>query len=165
LQPIGYYKDPEKTAATFITVDGQTYSVPGDFASVQEDGTLVLLGRGSGCINTGGEKVFPEEVEEVLKQHPAVRDAAVVGVPHERFGEAITALVELESEGSVSADALAAHVREHLAPYKVPKAILAVPSIERAPSGKLDYRAVRERALTLLEAGAADGQGLQGARS
>src|SRR5829696_10517801 len=92
--PIGYYKDPEKSAATFQVIDGVRYSIPGDFATVDTDGTVRLLGRGSQCINTGGEKVYPEEVEEVLKTHPSVADAAVVGVPDERFGEAITALVE-----------------------------------------------------------------------
>ena len=92
--PIGYYKDPEKSAATFRVIDGVRYTIPGDFATVDADGTVRLLGRGSQCINTGGEKVYPEEVEEVLKLHPTVADAAVVGVPDERFGEAITALVE-----------------------------------------------------------------------
>ena len=92
--PIGYYKDPEKSAATFQVIDGVRYSIPGDFATVDADGTVRLLGRGSQCINTGGEKVYPEEVEEVLKLHPTVADAAVVGLPDERFGEAITALVE-----------------------------------------------------------------------
>ena len=94
-QPIGYYKDPEKSAATFIEFDGKRYSVPGDYATVEADGTLTLLGRGSVCINTGGEKVFPEEVEEVLKTFEAVADAVAVGVPDEKFGEAITAVVEL----------------------------------------------------------------------
>ena len=92
--PIGYYKDPEKSAATFVTIDGDTYSIPGDYARVEADGTLTLLGRGSVCINTGGEKVFPEEVEEILKEHPTVHDAVVVGLPDEKFGEAITAVVQ-----------------------------------------------------------------------
>src|SRR5205814_6923346 len=94
-QPVGYYKDPVKSAATFLMIDGDRYSVPGDYATIEADGTITLLGRGSVCINTGGEKVFPEEVEEALKTHPTVRDAVVVGVPDERFGEAITAMVEL----------------------------------------------------------------------
>ena len=94
-QPIGYYKDEEKSAATFLIIDGKRYSVPGDFAEVEADGSITLLGRGSVCINTGGEKVFPEEVEEVLKTHESVRDAVAVGVPDEKFGEAITAVVEL----------------------------------------------------------------------
>ena len=94
-QPIGYYKDEAKSAATFLTIDGRRYSVPGDFAQVEADGSITLLGRGSVCINTGGEKVFPEEVEEVLKTHETVLDAVAVGVPDEKFGEAITAMVEL----------------------------------------------------------------------
>src|SRR5581483_3518694 len=93
-QPVGYYKDPDKSAATFLVIDGDRYSVPGDYAMVEADGTLTLLGRGSVCINTGGEKVFPEEVEEVLKLHPSIRDAVAVGIPDEKYGEAITAVVE-----------------------------------------------------------------------
>ena len=99
--PIGYYKDPEKSAATFIEIDGKRYSIPGDYATVEADGSITLLGRGSVCINTGGEKVFPEEVEEVLKEHPAVADAVVVGVPDEKFGEAITAVVEPDLDAQV----------------------------------------------------------------
>ncbi len=102
--PVGYYKDPEKSAATFPVYDGVRYSVPGDWAEVAEDGTVVLLGRGSQCINTGGEKVYPEEVEEALKTHPTVHDAAVVGLPDERFGEAITALVELSPGAELEPD-------------------------------------------------------------
>ena len=92
--PIGYYKDEAKSAQTFVTIDGERYSIPGDYATVDADGTVVLLGRGSQCINTGGEKVYPEEVEECLKLHPTVADAAVVGLPDEKWGQAITALVE-----------------------------------------------------------------------
>ena len=110
-QPTGYYKDPEKTAATFIEMDGNRYSIPGDYATVEADGTITLLGRGSVCINTGGEKVFPEEVEEVLKEHPAVADAVVVGVPDEKFGEAITAVVELQSGSEADERVLADHVK------------------------------------------------------
>src|SRR5205085_10194939 len=99
--PVGYYKDEEKSAATFVTIDGERYSIPGDYASVETDGTLTLLGRGSVCINTGGEKVFPEEVEEALKLHPAVRDAVAVGVPDEKFGEAIAAVVEPKPGASI----------------------------------------------------------------
>jgi acyl-CoA synthetase (AMP-forming)/AMP-acid ligase II len=144
--PIGYYKDPEKSAATFQIIDGVRYSIPGDFATVDEDGTVRLLGRGSQCINTGGEKVFPEEVEEVLKLHPTVVDAAVVGLPDDRFGEAIHALVEPAAGAAVDAEALIAHVKAHLAAYKAPKAVFAVDTIGRAPNGKLDYRALRDRA-------------------
>jgi acyl-CoA synthetase (AMP-forming)/AMP-acid ligase II len=147
--PLGYYKDPVKTAKTFVTIDGTRYSVPGDYATVDADGTVIFLGRGSGCINTGGEKVFPEEVEEALKHHPAVRDAAVVGLPDERFGEAITAVVELQPDEVVDETVLIEHVRAYLAPYKAPKHVFMVPSVDRSPSGKLDYTAIRERACEL----------------
>ncbi len=150
--PIGYYKDEAKSAATFVIHDGQRWSIPGDWAEVDADGTLKLIGRGSQCINTGGEKVFPEEVEEALKTHPTVHDAAVVGVPDERFGEAVTALVEPEPGQEVDEDALRGHVGEHLARYKVPKRVLVVDSLGRAANGKLDYRRLgevaRERADT-----------------
>jgi 3-oxocholest-4-en-26-oate---CoA ligase len=144
--PVGYYKDPDKSAATFAVIDGVRYSIPGDLAEVEADGTVKLLGRGSQCINTGGEKVYPEEVEEVLKLHSGVRDAAVVGVPDERFGEAVTAVVE-PSVGRelVEADVIA-HVKAHLAGFKAPKRIVVVDSIGRAPNGKLDYRRLRELA-------------------
>ncbi|MET0146905.1 MAG: acyl-CoA synthetase [Ilumatobacteraceae bacterium] len=145
--PIGYYKDAEKSASTFQLIDGVRYSIPGDFASVDADGTVRLLGRGSQCINTGGEKVYPEEVEEALKLHPSVADAAVVGVPDDRFGEAITALVEPQAGATIDAAALIAHVKERLAGYKAPKQIISVPSIGRAANGKLDYRALKSRAL------------------
>jgi fatty-acyl-CoA synthase len=141
--PIGYYKDPEKTATTFVEVDGETYSMPGDYAQVEEDGTLTLLGRGSVCINTGGEKVFPEEVEEVLKLHPDVHDAVVVGLPDDKFGEAITAVVELVPGAAVDEAALRAHTREHLASYKAPKAVVPIETIGRAPNGKVDYKRMR----------------------
>ena len=145
--PVGYYKDPEKSAATFQVIDGVRYSIPGDFASVDADGTVRLLGRGSQCINTGGEKVYPEEVEEALKLHPTVADAAVVGLPDERFGEAITALVEPHAGDVIDEAALIAHVKERLARYKAPKRIVTVDTIGRAANGKLDYRALKERAL------------------
>jgi acyl-CoA synthetase (AMP-forming)/AMP-acid ligase II len=144
--PVGYYKDPEKSAATFRVIDGVRYSVPGDFATVDADGTVRLLGRGSQCINTGGEKVFPEEVEECLKLHPAVLDAAVVGLPDDRFGEAIHALVEPRGGAAVDEAALIAHVKERLAGYKAPKRVVEVDTIGRAPNGKLDYRALKHRA-------------------
>jgi acyl-CoA synthetase (AMP-forming)/AMP-acid ligase II len=138
--PIGYYKDPEKSAATFQVIDGARYSIPGDWAEVDADGTVKLLGRGSQCINTGGEKVYPEEVEEVLKRHPLVHDAAVVGVPDERFGQAITAFVEPEPGASPDEADLVAHVKTHLAGYKAPKRVWLVPSVDRAANGKLDYK-------------------------
>jgi 3-oxocholest-4-en-26-oate---CoA ligase len=145
-QPIGYYKDPEKTAATFVEVDGQRYSVPGDFATVEADGTITLLGRGSVCINTAGEKVFPEEVEEVLKVHESVHDAVAVGVPDETFGEAVTAVVELAPGTELDEAALIEHVKSKLASYKAPKRVLAVATIGRAPNGKVDYKRLRDHA-------------------
>jgi acyl-CoA synthetase (AMP-forming)/AMP-acid ligase II len=138
--PLGYYKDEAKTASTFLTIDGERYSVPGDWAVVEADGTLTLLGRGSVCINTGGEKVYPEEVEEVLKTHPTVVDAVVVGVPDERFGQAVVALVQAEP-GATAVDEheLIAHVKVRLAGYKVPKRVLVVETAGRSPTGKVDY--------------------------
>ena len=148
-QPLGYYKDPEKTAATFRTIDGVRYSVPGDYAQVNADGTLHLLGRGSVCINTGGEKVFPEEVEEVLKEHDSVTDAVCVGLPHERFGETICAVVE-PSAADVDADALIAHVQGRLAKYKAPRDVVTVETIGRAPNGKVDYKRLKAHAAETL---------------
>ncbi len=146
--PVGYYKDPEKSAATFQVIDGIRYSIPGDWAEVEADGTVKLLGRGSQCINTGGEKVYPEEVEEVLKLHPTVHDAAVVGVPDERFGQAITAFVEPEPGTSPTEAELIEHVKAKLARYKAPKRVFVVPSVERAANGKLDYRRLTAEATT-----------------
>lgn len=148
--PVGYYKDPEKSARTFLTFEGIRWSVPGDWAEVNSDGSLKLLGRGSQCINTGGEKVFPEEVEEALKTHPHVRDAVVVGVPDSRFGERICAVVEPDGEAELELADLSAHVRRRLAAYKAPRELVVVDSIGRAPNGKVDYRASRERALKAL---------------
>ncbi|MHB8681991.1 MAG: acyl-CoA synthetase [Acidimicrobiales bacterium] len=149
--PLGYYKDPDKSAATFKEIDGIRYSIPGDYATVEPDGSIQLLGRGSVCINTGGEKVFPEEVEEALKRHAAVRDAVAVGVPDPRFGEAVTAAVELWPGKSASEAELVEQVREHLAAYKSPKRIRFVESIERAPSGKVDYKLHREAMAEFLD--------------
>ncbi len=144
--PVGYYKDEEKTKATFVEIDGQRYSIPGDYATVEADGTLRLLGRGSVCINTGGEKVYPEEVEEVLKRHPAVRDAVAVGVPDDKFGEAVTAVVEPQPGEAVDESDVIAHVKAHLAPYKAPKRVVTVDTIGRAPNGKVDYKGLRQLA-------------------
>lgn len=149
MQPLGYYKDPEKTARTFVEVDGRRYSVPGDWAVVNDDGaTLTLLGRGSVCINTGGEKVFPEEVEEIVKKYAGVRDAVVVGVPDEKWGEAITAVVSTFTP--VDAVALIAFVKEHLAGYKAPKHVVFVDQVFRSPSGKADYKHTKQVALEQL---------------
>ena len=150
--PIGYYKDPVKSAATFQLVDGVTWSIPGDWAEVDADGTVRLLGRGSQCINTGGEKVYPEEVEEVLKRHPAVADAAVVGLPDERFGEAITALVEARPGHPLDHAELVAHVKAHLSAFKAPKRIVPVDSIGRAANGKVDYRRLKQHAIDVIGA-------------
>jgi fatty-acyl-CoA synthase len=149
--PIGYYKDEAKSAATFVLHDGVRWSIPGDWAEVEADGTLKLYGRGSQCINTGGEKVYPEEVEEALKLHPTVADAAVVGVPDDRFGESITALVEPHAGDTIDEATLIAHVRERLAHYKAPKRVLHIDTIGRAANGKLDYKRLKAEALRQLE--------------
>jgi fatty-acyl-CoA synthase len=150
--PVGYYKDPEKSAKTFRTFEGRRWSVPGDFAIPNADGTLQLLGRGSQVINTGGEKVFPEEVEEALKKHPAVRDAVVVGVPDPRFGERICAVVELAAGAAQPTLAdLAAFVRTQLADYKAPREVVFAPA-SRSPNGKVDYKAAKALALEALKA-------------
>ncbi len=146
--PLEYYKDPEKSARTFRTIDGVRYSFPGDFATVDADGTIRLLGRGSVVINTGGEKVFPEEVEEVLKGFEGVRDAVCVGVPDDRFGEAITAVIETTQD--VDEQDLIAHVKSKLASYKAPKHVLVVPTIGRSPAGKVDYAGLKSLAVERL---------------
>lgn len=155
--PDGYYKEAEKTAKTFRVIEGRRWCVPGDWATLNLDGSLNLLGRGSACINTGGEKVFPEEVEEALKRHAAVRDAVVVGVPDERFGERICAVVELNA-GAEAPDlpTLARHVKSDLADYKAPRALVVVASVGRAANGKIDYRSIRALALDQLKAQSAD---------
>ncbi len=140
--PIGYYKDDAKSALTFVTVDGERYSIPGDYATVESDGTVNLMGRGSQCINTGGEKVYPEEVEECLKLHPSVRDAAVLGLPDEKWGEAINALIELHPGETFDGELLRDHVKANLAAYKAPKRVLEIESVGRAANGKLDYKAL-----------------------
>ena len=139
--PLGYLNDPEKTAATFIEVDGQRYCFTGDLATVEEDGTIQLLGRGSQCINTGGEKVFPEEVESALVDHHAVLDVLVVGVDDERWGSAVVAVVAPADPGAPpSLDDVREHLRGSLAGYKLPKHVVIVPGVERSPAGKADYR-------------------------
>ena len=147
--PAGYYKDPEKTERTFRMFEGRRWSVPGDWATVEADGSLRLLGRGSQVVNTGGEKVFPEEVEEAIKLYPGVRDAAVVGVPDARFGERICAVVDMGEAAAPSLSDLSAHVRQNLAAYKAPRELVIAP-ITRAANGKLDYKSVREGALRAL---------------
>ena len=122
----GYYKDPEKSARTFREVNGVRYSFPGDMATVAADGTLVLFGRGSNCINTGGEKVFPEEVEEALKRHAAVEDALVFGVPDDRFGQRVVGVVSLSPDRSASTEEILADARRRLSSYKLPREICIV---------------------------------------
>jgi fatty-acyl-CoA synthase len=141
--PLGYYKDDEKTAATFRTVHGRRYSIPGDYATVELDGTITLLGRGSACINTGGEKVYPEEVELVLRSHDAVFDCVVVGVADERWGEMVVALVEASPGRVADQGELDDHCRSELAGYKRPKRFVFVDSLERSPAGKADYQRLR----------------------
>jgi len=144
--PIGYYKDEEKTARTFPVINGVRYSIPGDWVRVETDGSLTLLGRGSNCINTAGEKVYPEEVEEALKHHESVADALVVGLPDERWGQAVMAVVELKPGYALDETALRDFTRTELAGYKIPKRILARQSLERAPNGKANYKLIREYA-------------------
>lgn len=154
--PIGYYKDEEKTAKTFPIIDGERWSIPGDWALVNEDGTLEILGRGSQCINSGGEKIFPEEVEEALRRHEAVRDVAVTGLPDPRWGERICAVVELMPNAESPGDAsLIDWVRGQLADYKTPRSFVYVDSVGRAPNGKLDYKAIKQTALEAEEKAAA----------
>ncbi len=149
-QPVGYYKDPEKSARTFFDVEGKRYSCPGDFATIDADGRITLLGRGSQCINTGGEKVFPEEVEEAMKTHPDVLDAVAVGIPDEKFGEAVTGMVEARPGHTIDAAAVIAHVKTTLAAYKAPKHIVVVDTIGRAANGKVDYKRLRSDATESL---------------
>jgi acyl-CoA synthetase (AMP-forming)/AMP-acid ligase II len=146
--PLGYYKDPVKTAAMFAEVDGKRYAVPGDYARVEEDGRLTLLGRGNTCVNTGGEKVYPEEVEGALKAHPDVFDALVIGVPDDRLGQRVAALVQLRDGRPADLAALEAHLRGLIAGYKLPRSIWLVDAIGRTAAGKADYGWAHEHAAT-----------------
>ena len=150
--PLRYHKDPEKTAATFPTVDGVRWVIPGDFAVIEDDGEITLLGRGSVCINSGGEKIFPEEVEAALKHHRDVFDAVVVGTPNQRWGEQVTALVHLRPVSTATADEIAQSVRAHIADYKAPKAVFFVAFIGRTPVGKIDYPWAKATALEMITA-------------
>ncbi len=138
--PIGYFNDPEKTAKTFITIDGERWVVPGDLATLEADGRITVLGRGAVCINSGGEKIFPEEVESVLKAHPSVQDAVVVGVPDDRWGQRVAAIVQTREGASVTLAELETFCRTRIAGYKVPRELKVVAQIARHPSGKPDYR-------------------------
>jgi fatty-acyl-CoA synthase len=147
--PLGYYKDPEKTAATFRTVGGVRYSIPGDYATVDPDGTIRLLGRGSATVNTGGEKVYPEEVELVIREDPAIDDCVVVGVPDDRFGEMVVAMVV--ARAPVDEAAVRAHCKARgLSGYKIPRRVVTLADMGRAPNGKADYKMLRSRAATEL---------------
>jgi 3-oxocholest-4-en-26-oate---CoA ligase len=142
--PLGYYNDPDKTASTFFTdAEGTRWSVPGDFASLEEDGTIVLLGRGSLVINTGGEKVYPEEVEVALKDHPDVYDCVVVGLPDERFGQCVAAVVAPRPDTRPTLEELTEHCRGRLAGYKLPRRLRLVPEVQRTAVGKSDYKWAR----------------------
>ncbi len=148
--PVGYFKDPEKTAATFRTIDGRRYSVPGDYATVEPDGTVKLLGRGSACINTGGEKVYPEEVESELRKHPSIFDCVVVGVPDERYGERVVALVQVTEDHYLDEAELHAWCRARMAGYKSPRRFLFVDSLGRSAAGKAHHRELRALAIERL---------------
>ncbi len=149
--PIGYYKDPKKSAETFRTIDGVRYSFPGDYARVEADGSITLLGRGSMCINTAGEKVYPEEVEEVVKRHAAIYDCLVVGVPDDRFGERIVAVASLREGADTNPTALIEYTREHLAAFKTPRQVIVVDEVRRAPNGKADYKWAKATALAEMK--------------
>jgi fatty-acyl-CoA synthase len=139
--PLEYYKDPKKSAETFFTApDGKRYSMPGDFARVEADGQITLLGRGSVSINSGGEKIYPEEVEHAIKSHPACWDAVVIGVPDERWGSRVAAIVQPREGAEITLEDIQAHCRQHLAGYKIPRQLTLVATIERSPAGKPDYR-------------------------
>jgi acyl-CoA synthetase (AMP-forming)/AMP-acid ligase II len=156
--PLGYYKDPVKTAAMFAEVDGERYVVPGDWARVEEDGAITLLGRGNVCINTGGEKVFPEEVEGAIKEHPDVFDSLVIGIPDARLGQRVAAIVQPRPGAEVDLATLEAVVRRSVAGYKVPRTVWLTDEIGRTPSGKADYVWARKFADAKLAAAAeADG--------
>jgi len=148
--PLGYYKDEEKSARTFRTIDGVRWSFPGDLATVAADGTIELLGRSSQCINTGGEKVYPEEVEEAIKEHPGVVDCLVFGVEDERFGQRVAAVASLDTPGATDADAILAEVRTRLSSYKLPRQIALVDRVPRTPTGKADYPTAKEMFTDLI---------------
>jgi acyl-CoA synthetase (AMP-forming)/AMP-acid ligase II len=146
--PLGYYNDPAKTAATFFERDGERWVLLGDMATVDEEGVVTVLGRGSQCINTGGEKVYPEEVEQALKSHPDVYDVLVAGVPDPRWGHHVAAVVQLrEGAARLSLEDIRTHCRDRLAGYKIPRRLVITESVQRSPSGKADYRWAREVAV------------------
>jgi 3-oxocholest-4-en-26-oate---CoA ligase len=143
--PLGYHKDPDRSARTFVEIDGERWSLPGDMATIDADGTIHLLGRGAMCINTGGEKVYPEEVEAALKRHPGVSDAVVIGAPDERFGQRVVAVIApTPGHAAPALEVLQAHCRTLLAGYKAPRGVYVVSEIPRSPAGKADYAWARE---------------------
>jgi acyl-CoA synthetase (AMP-forming)/AMP-acid ligase II len=145
--PVGYYKDPEKSAKTFITIDGVRYSIPGDFARIEEGNRLTLLGRGSNCVNTGGEKVYPEEVEQAIKAHPAVYDALVIGLPDEKYGQSVAAVVQLRDGEELTLEGLREFLRTSLSGYKLPRALTIVDEVPRNATGKAQYVKAKDMAL------------------
>lgn len=149
--PVGYYKDPEKSAKTFITIDGVRYSIPGDYARIEEGNRLTLLGRGSNCVNTGGEKVYPEEVEQAIKAHPAVYDALVIGLPDEKYGQCVAAVVQLRDGEELTLEGLREFLRNSLSGYKLPRSLTIVAEVPRNATGKAQYPAAKEMALAERE--------------
>jgi acyl-CoA synthetase (AMP-forming)/AMP-acid ligase II len=150
--PIGYYGDEVKSAATFFEIDGRRYSVPGDFARIESETTVTLLGRGSNCINTGGEKVYSEEVEMAIKAHPAVYDVLVVGVPDDRYGSAVAAVVHPRDGETVTLDDLRSFLRSKLSGYKLPRSITLVDEIPRNAAGKAQYPRAKQLVLASIAA-------------
>ncbi|MDE0929478.1 MAG: acyl-CoA synthetase [Halioglobus sp.] len=146
--PVGYYNDPVKTAKTFVKIDGKIWLLTGDEARLEDDGSITVYGRGSNCINSGGEKIFPEEVEEAIKAHPDVFDCLVVDTPDDRFGSKVTAVIATRNHCSVSLDSIQQETRKHVAGYKVPRELHIVTEIPRAPSGKPAYPKAKEIALS-----------------
>lgn len=144
--PLGYYKDEQKSAEVFVTIGGERYTIPGDFAKLETDGTITLLGRGSTCVNSAGEKVFPEEVEAALKAHPEVFDTLVIGVPDERLGQRVAAVIAARDGARPTLSAINEFLRDRIAGYKVPRSVWFAEEIRRTPSGKPDYSWAKELA-------------------
>lgn len=153
--PVGYYKDPEKSARTFVEIDGVRYSIPGDYARIEEGNRITLLGRGSNCINTGGEKVYPEEVEQAIKAHPAVYDTLVVGLPDDKYGQTVAAVVQPRLGQTVELEELRTFLRSHLSGYKLPRLLTLVDEIPRNATGKAQYPKAKEMAISAQTAGTA----------
>ncbi|MDQ3940111.1 MAG: AMP-binding protein, partial [Actinomycetota bacterium] len=149
--PLGYYKDKEKSAQTFVEVDGERWVLLGDMATIEADGSITVFGRGTVCINSGGEKLFPEEIENAVKSHPDVYDVVVVGVPDERWGERVAAVVQARPGATPTLDSIQEHCRTLIAGYKVPRVLRIVERIERQPSGKPDYPWAQKFAAETLE--------------